>query len=157
MPIRPRHLLLSLLLTLIALPALAQQDGGLRQRMSKSEFTAAGLDKLSSQQLANLDAWLSHHPKVTTRVVNASGKPVFYTEGQKRSKFKAHIAGHFDGWSGHGEYTLDNGQAWKQLGEETPACMTSTHPAVVVKPSIMDSWLMYVNGCNDSVHVTRTR
>lgn len=156
MPIRPRHLL-PLLLTLAALPALAQQDGGLQQRMNKTEFTAAGLDKLSPQELISLNAWLSDHPKVTTRVVNASGEPVFYTSKQKRSKFSAHIVGHFDGWNGHNEFTLDNGQVWKQLGSEIPSCMTSTNPVVKVKPSMMGGWLMYVHGCNDSVHVTRTR
>ena len=47
----------------------AQQTDGLQQRMSAEEFKAAGLDKLSPQELQNLDGWLSAHAKVTTRVV----------------------------------------------------------------------------------------
>jgi len=47
---------------LLALPCCAvyaqQTSGDLQQRMSPSEFKAAGLDKLSPQELQNLDAWL---------------------------------------------------------------------------------------------------
>ncbi len=156
MTIRPRHLL-PFLLTLVALPALAQESGGLEQRMSSAEFSAAGLNKLTPQEMQNLDSWLNSHRKVTTKVVDTTGAPVFYTDKSKRSKINAHLIGHFDGWSGHSQFTLDNGQVWKQMGSEVPACMTSDNPAVKVKPSIMGSWLMYVEGCNDSVHVQRVR
>lgn len=154
MSIRPRYLL-PLLLALTALPVFAQQEGGLQQRMSKTEFTAAGLDKLSPQELTNLNTWLSSHRKVITQTVNSDGHRVFYTHSKKRIKFTAHIAGPFNGWNGHSEFTLDNGQVWKQRGSDEPSCMTSTNPEVIVKPSILGSWLMYVHGCDDSVHVTR--
>jgi hypothetical protein len=159
MSIRPRHLILSMLLVLplCGLSVHAQQANGLQQRMSSDEFKAAGLDKLSPQELANLDNWLSAHGKVTTKMVDASGKPVFYADKAKRSKINAHIAGHFDGWHGNDQFVLDNGQAWKQVGSDAPACMTSDNPAVKVKPSLMGNWLMYVDGCNGDVHVERVR
>ena len=159
MPIRPRHLLSFLLiLPLCGVTALAQQaSNGLQQRMSSAEFQAAGLDKLSPQELQNLDQWLSTHAKVTTKLVDSSGKPVFYDSKSKREKIYAHIKGHFGGWSGHNEFTLDNGQTWKQIGSDTVQCMTSDNPSAKVKPSAMDNWLMYVSGCNDSVHVQRIR
>ncbi|MDE3073310.1 MAG: hypothetical protein KGJ63_11335 [Pseudomonadota bacterium] len=160
MTLRPRSLILPLLLVLplVCVSAQALQAAGLQQRMSSSEFKAAGLDKLSPQELANLDRWLQahRHDKVVTRVVDASGKPVFYA-GQKRRKIETHLVGHFGGWQGHNVMTLDNGQVWEQVGSETPPCMTSDHPAVKVKPSIMGNWLMYVHGCNDDVHVRRVR
>ena len=157
MTLRSRYLILPLLLALplLGMSAQAQQTAGLQQRMSLGEFKAAGLDKLSPQELANLDSWLASHGKVVTKVVSASGKPVFYPDKQKRSKINAHIKGHFDGWSGGSQFTLDNGQVWKQIGDDRPACMTSDHPAATVKPSLMGNWLMYVHGCNDSVHVER--
>lgn len=159
MPIRPRHLLpLLLILPLCGLTARAQQSShGLQQRMSSAEFKAAGLDKLSPQELQNLDNWLSTHAEVKTKIVDSSGKPVFYAEKTKRQKIYTRIKGHFDGWNGSNEYTLDNGQVWKQLGDETPSCMTSDNPVAKVKPSMMSNWLMYVSGCNDSVHVERVR
>jgi len=160
MTLRSRYLILPLLLALplVGVSVQAQQAAGLQQRMSSSEFKAAGLDKLSPQELANLDRWLQTHAhdKVVTRVVDSSGKPVFYA-GQKRRKIETHLVGHFGGWQGHNVMTLDNGQVWKQVGSDTPACMTSDHPAVKVKPSIMGNWLMYVHGCNDDAHVQRVR
>lgn len=157
MTIRPHHLMLSLglALSLASAGARAQQADGLQQRMSPGEFKAAGLDKLSPQELANLDGWLRTHRKVVTKVVDAGGKPVFYAGNAKRSKINAHIVGHFDGWHGKSRFTLDNGQVWQQVGADAPSCMTSDNPAATVKPSLMGNWLMYVHGCNDSSHVER--
>lgn len=158
MPIRPRHLL-PLLLTLTALPALAlaQQDGGLQQRMSKTEFTAAGLDKLSPQELVNLNAWLSSHPKVTTRMVNSSGKQVFYADHKKRSTIDTRINGHFDGWSKGHTFTMANRQQWMVTDPDPHSCNPSDNTEVKIKPSILGSWLMYVPSCYENVHVKRIR
>src|SRR6185312_9706027 len=75
----------------------------------------------------------------------------------KRQKIYTRIKGHFDGWSGRNEYTLANGQVWKQIGSETVPCLTADNPSAKVKPSAIGNWLMYVSGCNDSVHVERVR
>lgn len=157
MSIRARYLLSFLLiLPLCGVTALAQQPStGLQQRMSSTDFKAAGLDKLSPQELQNLDQWLNTHAKVTTKMVDSSGKPVFYGDKSKREKIHAHINGHFGGWSGSNEYTLDNGQIWKQVGSDVVQCMTSDNPLAKVKPSALGNWLMFVSGCNDTVHVKR--
>jgi hypothetical protein len=153
-----RHLLLPALLGLaLCATAQAQQPKSLQQRMSPGEFKAAGLDKLSPQELQSLDAWLQAHEKAATRVVTASGAPVFYPDIHKRSAFEAHLAGHFEGWSGHGSLTLDNGQQWKQIGSDDILCNASDRPAVKLKPSLFGGWLMHVDGCNGSAHVERTR
>jgi len=157
MMIRLRNSLLSAALALCCVSAHAQQTDGLQQRMSAEEFKAAGLDKLSPQELQSLDGWLSAHAKVrvTTRLVTDTGKPVFYPEQGKRTKILAHVAGHFDGWSNGKVIKLDNGQTWKQVGDEHPSCMTGENPTAKVKPSLMGSWLMFVDGCSDTVHVER--
>lgn len=146
-----------LALPLAGLPAHAQQAEGLQQRMGAADFHAAGLDKLSPQELASLEAWLAAHPQVKTRVVDDSGKPVFYAGHAKRAKIDTRIKGHFAGWQGQSEFTLDNGQVWKQTGSDAPECMSSDNPKVKLKPSLFDSWLMYVDGCNGDAHVERVR
>lgn len=160
MMFRPLNLLLlplALTLSLYGLSARAQDTGALQQRMSQAEFEAAGLNKLSPQELQHLDNWLNTHGKVTTHVVDASGKPVFYAGEKKRRTIEAHLVGHFDGWHGNNEITLDNGQVWEQVGSDAPSCTTADNPKVKVKPSFMGNWLMYVNGCNDTAHVRRIR
>lgn len=146
-----------LVLPLAGWPVHAQQAGGLQQRMGAADFKAAGLDKLSPQELAHLDAWLASHPVVKTRMVSSSGKPVFYAEHAKREKIDTRIKGHFTGWRGQSEFTLNNGQVWKQAGSDAPECMSSDNPKVKLKPSLFDSWLMYVDGCNGDAHVERVR
>ena len=159
MPIRPRHLILSMLLALplCSLSLHAQQATGLQQRMSDAEFKAAGLDKLSPQELANLDSWLSTHGKVTTKLVDTNGKPVFYADKSERVKFNAHIVGHFGGWHGQDEFTLDNGQVWKQADTSKVSCLSSNNPKVTIRRSLMGNWMMAVDGCNDTTSVVRTK
>jgi hypothetical protein len=159
MLIRLRISLLSAALALCCFSAHAQQTGGLQQRMSSSEFKAAGLEKLSPQELQNLDSWLTAHATVTTRVVtkivSPSGKPVFYPDDNKRTKIYTHLVGHFDGWSDGRNLKLENGQQWKATGGDYPNCMSSDNPTVKIKPSLMGNWLMFVNGCNGDAHVER--
>lgn len=151
-----RHfgLLLLLALPLYCFGAHAQGASSLQQRMSSAEFKAAGLDKLSPQELANLDVWLSAHGN-TTKVVDTSGKPVFYTDKTKRSKVSTRIVGHFDGWKKQQEFTMANGQTWKITDPEPHACQPSENPEAQIKPSVLGLWLMYVPSCYESVHVKR--
>jgi thioesterase domain-containing protein len=159
MSTRPRHLIRSLLLALplCCLSVHAQQADDLQQRMSSAEFKAAGLDKLSPQELQNLDNWLNGHAVVTTKVVNSSGKPVFYSGDQKRHTIDTHIVGHFDGWNKNLELTMANGQQWQVIDPEPHSCRPSENTEVKIKPSLMGSWLMYVPSCYENAHVKRLR
>ncbi len=145
----------ALALFLTALPVMAQQFSSLEERMSAADFKAAGLDKLSPQQLRFLDDWLRTHEPV--KAVTASGQPVFYPENQPRDKFSTHLVGQFNGWAGHSTFTLDNGQVWKQAESGAYSCPSIDNPEVTIKPMILGSWLMYVQGCNESVRVERIK
>jgi hypothetical protein len=161
MMIRLRHTFLSAALALCCLSAHAQQTDGLQQRMSADEFKAAGLDKLSPQELQNLDAWLGANAQVNTRVVTKvvteTGKPVFYSSDQKRTQINTRITGHFDGWSKEHEFTMANGQVWVTTDPEPKACQPTENPPVQLKPSLFGMWMMYVPSCYDNAHVKRVR
>lgn len=148
-------LLATLALFFVALPVMAQQFSSLEERMSAADFKAAGLDQLSPQQLQFLNDWLRTHEQVKT--VSPSGQPVFYTDNQPRDKFSTHLVGHFSGWSGHNVFTLDNGEVWKQAESGAYSCPDIDNPKVTIKPMILGSWLMYVQGCNQSVRVERVK
>jgi hypothetical protein len=153
---RTRLMLPAALAVLIAaMTVMAQQFSSLEERMSAADFRAAGLDRLTPQQLQFLDDWLRIHEQVKT--VSASGNPVFYPDNQPRDKFTSHMVGHFSGWSGHNMFTLDNGQVWKQAESGAYSCPSVDNPTVTIKPMILGSWLMYVQGCNQSVRVERVK
>jgi hypothetical protein len=149
--------LMSVALIVPALAQAADQYVPLQQRMSPAEFKAAGLDKLSPDELKNLDGWLSGHGKAVTKMVDESGKPVFYPSSEKAGPVQARLQGEFTGFSGHAEFTLDNGQVWKQADNTRLSCMTSSNPKVSIRRSLMGNWMMAVDGCNDTTSVVRTK
>jgi len=129
----------------------------LEERMSQSEFHAAGLDKLSPGELKALDDWLSAHSTTTTTYITPGGSPVFYPQDNARETIEAHINGHFTGWFGNSVFTLDNGQEWKQAESGSRSCGSVQNPTIKIKPMLMGSWLAYIESCSDSVRVMRVK
>jgi hypothetical protein len=129
----------------------------LEERMSQSEFHAAGLDKLSAEEIKSLDDWLRAHYATTTTYVTPSGSPVFYPKEGERETIEAHINGHFSGWFGNSVFALDNGQEWKQAESGGRSCGSVESPKIKIKPMLMGSWLAYIESCSDSVRVTRVK
>lgn len=156
-PVRLLPLLMSVALAIPLAATAADPYVPLQQRMTPEEFKAAGLDKLSPSELKNLDAWLSGHGKVVTKLVDQSGKPVFYPASEKAGPVKARVQGTFAGFNGHGEFALDNGQVWKQADETRIACATSTNPQVTIRRSLMGNWMAAVDGCGDTTAVVRVK
>lgn len=136
--------------------AFASDFSSLEERMSQAQFHAAGLDKLSPDELKALNAWLATHLSTTPTYVTPSGSPVFYPQESSRDAIDAHIVGTFSGWRGQTVFTLDNGQKWKQAESGSYECGQFENPKVTIKPMLLGSWLMYVEPCrNQSIRVTR--
>lgn len=160
MLIRARHIALSLALALplCGISVLhAQNASNLQQRMTSDEFKAAGLDKLSPQELQNLESWMGRHAGKSTKVVDSDGKTVYYPGDQKRTTIFTQIRGHFDGSSKDQIFTMTNGQQWKAIDGESHTCPKGENTAVQIKPSLLHTWLMYVPSCYDNLHVKRVR
>jgi hypothetical protein len=149
--------LLLAVLGFVAGSAGAAGFSSLEERMSQSEFRAAGLDKLSPNELNALNEWLRVHNATTTTLVTPSGQPVFYAKDEDRETVQDRIDGSFSGWRGHSVFKLENGQEWTQAESGSSACGKAEHPKVKIKPMLLGSWLMYVESCSESVRVTRTK
>lgn len=138
--------------------ARAETFSSLEERMSQNEFHAAGLDKLSPDELNALNAWLRSHYGTQVTYVSPTGKPVFYPQESSREPVDAHIVGQFTGWYGQTVFTLDNGQQWQQAESASYQCGKFDNPKVTIKPTLMGSWLMYVDPCrSQSLRVTRIK
>jgi hypothetical protein len=61
------------------------------------------------------------------------------------------------GLIGLGEFTLYNGQVWKQADTTRISCLSSSNPKVTIRRSLMGNWMMAVDGCNDTTSVVRTK
>lgn len=166
---RPIHALV--LATLLALPALAiaQDAPPLQQAMSAEEFKAAGLDKLSAEELARLNAWLDRRVEQQASEAVAAAVEQAREEGRKEvveknrgffhfgseEPIEASIVGEFDGFGSRKRYTLDNGQVWEQTDGATLAGVRKSNPKVRIKPGMMGVWWMRIDGYNTQAKVQR--
>ena len=85
---------------------------GIEKLMSREEFTRAGLDKLTPEQVRALDAWLVRYTAGEAYVVQTTSEEVRAAAPEFR--IEARIVAPFDGWSGQTVFRLDNGQVWRQ-------------------------------------------
>jgi len=137
---------------LLCAPAFATESAKLEERMSEAEFKAAGLNKLSTEELSALNAWLAGEEMQKTI---ATGN--FYPDEDKRERIESRINGAFTGWRGNTIFKLENGQEWQQAESGIYSDRPIDHPAVKIKPMLLGSWLMWVDSCGCSVRVKRIR
>jgi hypothetical protein len=159
------------LATLIALsaPALAQDAPPLQQAMSAEEFRAAGLDKLSPEELARLNAWLDRRVEQQATAAVAAAVEQARDEGRRevveknrgffhfgsQEPIEATVAGEFTGFGNRKRYTLDNGQVWQQIDSATLAGVRKDNPRVRIRPGALGAWWMSVDGYNTQAKVQR--
>ncbi|WP_298580654.1 hypothetical protein [uncultured Luteimonas sp.] len=166
---RPIHAVLLASLLALPLPAFAQEAPPLQQAMSAEEFKAAGLDKLSADELARLNAWLDRRVEQQASAAVAAAVEQAREEGRNEvveknrgffhfgseEPIEASIAGEFNGF-GHGKrYTLDNGQVWEQTDSATLSGVRRTSPKVRIKPGVLGVWWMRIDGYNTQAKVQR--
>jgi len=137
------YLTLSLLLILgsVAGVCLAQENSGtsIQQMMTPEEFKAAGLDKLSSEELQKLDAWLQGYRQTTEKKAGevAEKKASERTAKTKLDMLVSRVDGSFEGLKGRTVIKLEDGTAWKQANAEDRFRPTVTdHPGAVVSHTI---------------------
>lgn len=154
-------LLVVSLVVALSSPALqAQEFSSLEERMSAAEFKAAGLDKLSAEELARLNEWLRGKQSLAPTSFAApveEDRRGFAAEQDRRPIF-ARIKGEFRGWRGKGDLIeLDNGQVWEVTSFASQLSVKLQNPSVEIKSGMLDSWLLQVEGYNAQARVRRVR
>jgi hypothetical protein len=104
-------LLLSLLLPLNTTAEQAEFPG-IKALMSAEDFSAAGLDRLSEEELEALDAWLVRYTAGEAAILRQDNVEV--REASKAFEIVTRITGDFRGWDGETVFRLENGQVWRQ-------------------------------------------
>lgn len=156
----PLRLALPALLLGLALPLAAAEFSSLEERMTDSEFKAAGLDKLTPEELAALNAWLQR------RTAGTAAAATYVPPSEDRTGFRdpvdsdgvvSRIAGNFTGWTGKTQFKLENGQVWEQAESGSMRGVNVDSPAVMIRPAFMGSWLLKVEGFNQQIRVRRIK
>jgi hypothetical protein len=91
-----------------------QESDDIQKMMSPGEFKAAGLDKLSSEELEHLNAWLKGYRETT---VQAAEKKATKEGRRKIDVLVSRIVGPFYGLTGSTIITLEDGTKWKQANK----------------------------------------
>ncbi len=154
------RVLIALVALLIASASLSADDAKpIEQRMSATERTATGLDKLSPSELAALNGWIESNMSEKAIRKSLVGFPVMhlFAGGDEKDPIVANLVGEFRGWNGSTEFTLDNGQVWKQVEPGTLVARRVSNPAVTIKPAMLGTWMLRAEGYNRSVRVQRVK
>jgi len=109
--------------------------GNIQKMMSPEEFKAAGLNKLSSEELEKLNAWLQGYREATEKVTEkktekrvASQQSFFHHE-----PIVSRVDGSFAGLKGHTLIKLEDGTLWKQANLDDKAGPSPIdHPGAAV-------------------------
>ena len=160
-----RSLAVALLLACLSPLASAQTaQPAIEKQMTPEQFKAAGLDKLSADELAHLNAWLGRTLETQTAKASAETKQRIEHENRGFLTFNSEepitgrIAGEFHGFDKGRIYTLDNGQVWQQIDDAQLPGIRLTNPDVRIKPALMgNTWYMAVSHYNTRAQVKRIK
>jgi len=167
-----KKLLFFFLIFSMHLVADAENDfSTVEERMTGKEFKETGLVKLSDQELAALNDWLSRHSVATLE--NASVGPATGTaatgatqdmRGLKTQKnddpedkvINGIIVGTFNGWRGKGFlFKLTNGMVWKATENSDFYVEPVENAEVIITKGLLGNWRLSMTGYSKTVQVKR--
>jgi hypothetical protein len=155
--------LITLLLLTTSLTVFAAEGfSSLEEQMTGKEFAAAGLEKLSPQELVALNSWIRQHSLATlatTAPMHAAEEAPVKEKKKKddddRSTVTSKMVGPFSGWDGQTLFKLENGQIWAQKGKKKFHSEEIDNPVVTVEPSLFGGWRLHVEGVDKECKVVR--
>ena len=127
-----------------------EASGGIQQAMTPEEFKAAGLNKLSSEELQKLNAWLQGYRDVAEKAAEKKATARAATvERAKMDMLVSRVDGTFNGLTGRTVIRLEDGTAWKQANaDDRYRPKVTDHPAAVVIHGIF-GYKMQVEGTQE--------
>ena len=160
-----KNLIVLLSLTATLSVSAAEGFSSLEEQMTGKEFTGAGLEKLSQQELDQLNEWIRKHsvatlhtPKTETATVNSVEDTrglKTKTDDKERSTITSTLVGKFTGWDGQTTFKLDNGMIWAQADKDKFHTKEIKDPTVTIEPGMFGSWRLSVADFDEECKVKR--
>lgn len=171
------------LLVLFASVGLQARD--LKSEMSAQAFTAAGLHRLSAEELKALNDYLSagasagssaavaapasasasaavaapasaRQPALAAQPLDQRGLEQVRSANDK-SPIESRILGPFRGWDGNTRFELENGQVWEQIDRGESYSVRRESPQVIIIPGMMGTWFLKLSDANGRARVKRVK
>jgi hypothetical protein len=132
-----------------------EMSGSIKEIMSPEEFKAAGLNKLSADELQKLDAWLQGYRQVTEQT--AEKKATARASRTKMDLIVSRVDGSFQGLTGRTIIRLEDGTVWKQANaEDRYRSKVTDHPAAAVMHGVF-GYKMRLEGGTQEFYVDPVR
>ncbi|WP_043802268.1 hypothetical protein [Arenimonas malthae] len=141
---------------------LAQSFSSLEERMTEAEFKAAGLDKLSPEELARLNAFIAGETGKAASALPAATPAQDLRGFDQRTgadgSIYTSITGEFKGWNKQGQrFRFDNGQIWQITDSTSRLKVSLVNPEIIIEPGALGAWYMKVVGYNTRARVKRIK
>jgi len=115
------------------LPAFSADDPDIRELMTAEELAASGLSRLTDEEVAVVNRWLTRYSSQAVAEMNHSVP----TEKETESLIiRSQIDGAFTGWNGPTRFPLKNGQVW-----ETKSTRRYSYSAIDPEVEITRNWI----------------
>ena len=153
-----KPILITFLLTLLFSMASSAEDKpfpGIQSLMNSGEFSAAGLERLSDEEIEALNAWLLRYTAGEAAILRQDNEQVI--EASKDFELLSRITGEFRGWSGETVFRLENGQRWRQRLQSRYTYVGPPNPEVRITRNWMGFYKLTVVETGKGVGVTLLR
>lgn len=171
MPTAVYRLSIALFALAFCTAALGQETfSSLEERMTGQEFMETGLHKLSKEELAALNEWIRERSltEEEARELNqqradggSSGGGSAVTDrrglpdGGDERPIESRLVGTYEGWDGETVFELENGMVWEQAENGTHYSPPIESPKVEIRPALLGTWQLIVEGQNRRLKVRR--
>lgn len=159
----PRRVLFVVLLLGSAL--LASAADGVLKSLPPERFTKAGLQKLTADELAELEQVIREAAagQIAAAAVADKKSPgwlraliTLQETGDKpegADAIESRLIGDYDGWTGRTQFKLENGQIWQQAAAGERFDAKRAAPRVKIYPGMLGVYWLEVEGVRERVKV----
>ncbi|MFC5577291.1 hypothetical protein ACFPOA_04580 [Lysobacter niabensis] len=134
-------------------PAVASAERpyiAIEQRLTAQQIQATGLDQLNAEQLSLLNQLLREE-QASVAVESAAAE----RERKVDAPVSSSLKGEFRGWQAGTVFELENGQRWRVVDGEYYTPTRLANPKVTVKPGLLGSWYIRIEGVSIGAKVRR--
>ena len=136
--------------------------------LAPADFAAAGLGRLTPEELARLDALIAARtappaaaplpaapPSAAARPASSPFRRTTPAVVEEEAPVESRLKGEFRGWEPRAVFTLENGERWQETGGTTYAGSPLAAPAVRIRAGALGAYWMRIEGVGREVKVRR--
>lgn len=151
------------LVSLLACGTAWAQTPDLQSRLGADRFRALGLHKLDPEELAGLERWIDTQAPASAQLEQArdagrrEAERALAVQTAAPEAVDSTLVGSFQGFARGREYTLANGQVWRQVDNTQLSGVTAEAATAQIRPARLGGWWLKINNYNTRARVERVR